>query len=146
MSVCKGMKETHNQLMQGSELWRTGRQCDQKLGTGNYRFSELVANWWLAICLTTTTLFICRDNSGSRCNQLCRSLGQTNKSNLGWSQLSPCGHPVIRDACHHGQNPDPSENCRGLTGLDSCYYGLSLQWNYRYFRGTKMTKCTFHVT
>ena len=36
-----------------------------------------------------------------------------------YSQLSPCRHPTIINTSYYGQTID-----QGLTGNDSCYYGI----------------------
>ena len=52
----------------------------------------------------------------------------------------PCRHPTIKDARYYGQNSDPGESYKGLTGNDSRYHGLqSLLRNYGHFRATKIT-------
>lgn len=57
------------------------------------------------------------------------------KQKLNYSQLSPCGHPAITNTQYYGQNPEPGKSWRGLTRIDSRYYGLSLLQNNGHFRG-----------
>ena len=52
----------------------------------------------------------------------------------------PCRHPTVKDAHYYGQNSDPGESYKGLTGNDSRYYGLQyLLRNYGHFRATIIT-------
>ena len=51
--------------------------------------------------------------------------------------------PLFRTLAISGKVHIPGKSGRGLTGDDSCYYGLPLLRNYGHFIGTKVTILLF---